>query len=74
MKPLKRFVRKGSILFLFIVLLVFAGRFSLSYFSEAMETYTKSIIIGYATQVIDEGISEGVVAVSYTHLTLPTTP
>ncbi len=61
MKPLKRFVRKGSILFLFIVLLVFAGRFSLSYFSEAMETYTKSIIIGYATQVIDEGISEGVV-------------
>lgn len=61
MKHLKKFVWRFSILILFILLLVYACRFSMSYFSEAMGVYTESLIIGYATEVIDEGISEGVV-------------
>ncbi len=61
MRHLKKFVWRSSFLLLLILFFVFLGRFSLSYFSEAMEAYTESIIIGYATEVIDEGLSEGVV-------------
>lgn len=61
MKPLKRFVWYLSFLALLVLLIVFAGNFTLSYFSEAIQAYTESLVIGYATQVIDEGVSEGVV-------------
>lgn len=61
MKHLKRYVWRISILLLFILLVVYASRFSMSYFSEAMDTYTESLIISYATEVIDDGISEKVV-------------
>lgn len=61
MKLLKRFAWRLSFLALLILLLVFAGNFTLSYFSEAIQAYTESLVIGYATQVIDEGVSEGVV-------------
>ena len=61
MKHLKKFVWRSSFLILFVLLLIFAGKFSMSYFSEAVSTYTESIIIGYATEVIDQGLQEGVI-------------
>lgn len=61
MKRLKKFAWRISFLVLLVLFFVFAGKFSLSYFSESVGTYTKSLIIGYATEVIDGGISEGVV-------------
>ncbi len=61
MKHLKRFAWHASFLVLLVLLLVFAGKFSMSYFSESVGVYTESLIIAYATEVIDEGISEGVV-------------
>lgn len=61
MKRLKKFVWLGSFLLLLILFVVFAGRFTMSYFSEAMNVYTESLIISYATKVIDKGINKGVV-------------
>ncbi|MCM1131529.1 MAG: sporulation protein YunB [Roseburia sp.] len=61
MKHLKRFAWRFSFLILFILLIVYVCKFSMSYFSEAMDVYTESLVIGYATEVIDEGITEGVV-------------
>lgn len=61
MKHLKKFIVRGSFLSLFVLLLIFAGKFSMSYFSDAVSAYTESIIIGYATEVIDHGLQEGVV-------------
>ncbi|MBD5391114.1 hypothetical protein HDR67_03830 [bacterium] len=61
MKPLRKFVWRLSFFLLLILFLVFAGKFSLSYFSEAIQVYTESLVIGYATEVIDEGVSRGVI-------------
>ena len=61
MRPLKRFAWRISFIILFVLLIVYACRFSKSYFSEAIEVYTESLVIGYATEVIDDGIREGVV-------------
>ena len=33
----------------------------MKYFSQAVSTYTKSLIISYANEVIDQGVTEGVV-------------
>lgn len=43
------------------ILVGFVGKFSMNYFSQAVKAYTESLIISYARQVIDEGVSEGVV-------------
>ena len=32
----------------------------MKYFSQAVSTYTKSLIIAYANEVIDQGVTEGV--------------
>lgn len=61
MKHLKKFAWRASFLILLVLFIVFAGGFSLSYFSESVGVYTESLIIAYATEVIDEGISVGVV-------------
>ncbi len=37
------------------------GKFSMSYFSQAVKAYTESLILNYTRQIIDEGVSEGVV-------------
>lgn len=61
MKRLKKLAWLSSFFLLLILFMVFAGRFTLSYFSEAMNAYTESLIISYATKVIDKGINQGVV-------------
>ncbi|MDE7263941.1 MAG: sporulation protein YunB [Anaeroplasmataceae bacterium] len=58
---MKKFVWLGSFLLLIILFVFFAGRFTMSYFSEAIGVYTESLIISYATKVIDKGINNGVV-------------
>ncbi len=61
MKRLKKFLKRSSILFLFALLITFFCKFSMSYFGEAIGVYIESLIIGYATEVIDTGVSKEVV-------------
>ncbi len=61
MKHLKKYVRKSSVFFLFALVVGFVGKFSMSYFSSAVSAYTRSLIISYANEVVDHGVTEGVV-------------
>lgn len=61
MKHLKRYLKRSSLLIILAILIGLASRFSMKYFSQAVSTYTKSLIISYANEVIDQGVTEGVV-------------
>lgn len=61
MRHLKNYLKKSSLLLGLAVIIGFACKFSMSYFSSAITTYTESLIISYAKEVVDQGVTEGVV-------------
>lgn len=58
---LKNYLKKSSIPFLLALVFGIAGRISMGYFSEAVNTYADSLIINYSTEIIEEGVTTGVI-------------
>lgn len=61
MRLLSKYLKKSSLLIGLAILIAFAGRFSMNYFSEAIKAYTESLIISYSKEIVDQGVSEGVI-------------
>lgn len=61
MRHLKKFLWLISIIVLLTTFIAYAARFTMSYFSTAIKAYTDSLIISYATRVIDDGINDRVI-------------
>ena len=57
MKPLKKLVKKSSLILILALVVGFLGKMTMGYFSEAVRTYTETLIINYSTEVIDRGVS-----------------
>lgn len=61
MKYLKSYLKKNSILFILALIAGLFGRLSVGYFSDAVKTYAESIIINYSRNIIDQGVTNGVI-------------
>ena len=61
MKALKNYLKKNSIMFLLALIIGLIGRMSVGYFSDAVKTYAESIIINYSRNIIDQGVTNGVI-------------
>ena len=61
MKLLKDYLKNNSILFIFALIAGFIGRMSVGYFSDAVKTYSESVIINYSRNIIDQGVTNGVI-------------
>lgn len=61
MKALKNYLKKNSIMFLLALIIGLIGRISVGYFSDAVKTYAESIIINYSRNIIDQGVTNGVI-------------
>ena len=61
MKALKNYLKKNSIMFLLALIIGLFGRMSVGYFSDAVKTYAESIIINYSRNIIDQGVTNGVI-------------
>ena len=61
MKYLKSYLKKNSILFILALIAGLFGRMSVGYFSDAVKTYAESIIINYSRNIIDQGVTNGVI-------------
>lgn len=61
MKPLVKYLKRSSIFLVLALFIGFAGKFSMNYFSQAVNAYTEALIISYTRQVVDQGVTEGVV-------------
>lgn len=57
------YLKKNSLYFIMALMLGVIMKFSMSYFSTAVEAYTESFIISYANDVIDEGVGKGVIEI-----------
>lgn len=61
MKPFVKYLKKSSLTLTLALLIGLGGKFSMNYFSQAVNAYTESLIISYTRQVVDQGVTEGVV-------------
>lgn len=61
MKHLFKYLKKNSLLLFLALIVGLVWKFSMGYFSSAVSAYTDSLIISYAREIIDQGVSEGVV-------------
>lgn len=61
MKRFSKYLKKSSLTMVLALLVGLVGKFSMNYFSQAVNMYTKSLIISYTRQVMDQGVTEGVV-------------
>ncbi len=61
MKHLIKYLKKSSLTLTLALIVGLLGKFSMNYFSAAVSAYTESLIISYAHQVVDQGVTEGVV-------------
>ena len=61
MKALKNYLKNNSIMFLLALIIGLIGRMSVGYFSDAVKTYAESIIINYSRNIIDQGVTNGVI-------------
>lgn len=61
MKLLKYFLVKSKLAIVLALLLAFLCKFSMGYFSNAINAYTEALIISYSKEVIDKGVSTGII-------------
>lgn len=61
MKRLKHYLRKSSLPFILALIIGFVGKMSMNYFSTAVSAYTESLIISYAREVVEQGVTEGII-------------
>ncbi len=62
MKPFTSYLKKSSLPFLLALILGFLGKMTMGYFSEAVNTYARSLILNYSRDVIDQGVTNAVIS------------
>ena len=62
MKHLKNYLIKNKFLLALAVIIAFFCKFSIGYFSSAVNAYTDALIISYSKRIVDEGVSSGVIS------------
>ena len=61
MKHLKQYLIKSKLTIILAIILGFLCKFSMGYFSSAVSAYTEALIISYSKEVIDKGVSSGII-------------
>ena len=61
MKHFQNYLKKNSLTFLLALILGVLGKMSMGYFSDAVNTYTESLIINFSRDVIDQGVTNAVI-------------
>ena len=61
MKLLVKYLIKSKLTIVLALLLAFLCKFSMGYFSNAINAYTEALIISYSKEVIDKGVSTGII-------------
>lgn len=61
MKHLKNYLKKSKLAIALAIVIGFFGKFSMGYFSSAVNAYTEALIISYSKEVIDKGVSTGII-------------
>ena len=61
MKHLKNYLKKSKLTIALAIILAFVCKFSVGYFSDAVNAYTEALIKSYSKEVIDKGVSSGII-------------
>ena len=61
MKHLKNYLKKSKLTIALAILVGLLGKFSMGYFSTAVNAYTEALIKSYSKEVIDKGVSNGII-------------
>lgn len=61
MRPFQNYLKKNSLTFILALVIGILGKVSMGYFSDAVRTYTESLIINYSRDVIDQGVTNAVI-------------
>ena len=61
MKHLKNYLKKSKLTRALAILVGLLGKFSMGYFSTAVNAYTEALIKSYSKEVIDKGVSNGII-------------
>ena len=61
MKHLKNYLKKSKLTISLAILIGLVGKFSMGYFSTAVTAYTEALIKSYSKEVIDKGVSSGII-------------
>ncbi len=61
MKRLKNYLIKSKFTIALAILVGLIGKFSMGYFSTAVDAYTEALIKSYSKEIIDKGVSSGII-------------
>lgn len=61
MKHLKNYLKKSKLTIALAILVGLLGKFSMGYFSTAVNAYTEALIKSYSKEIIDKGVSTGII-------------
>ena len=61
MKHLKNYLKKSKLTIALAIIVGLVGRFSMGYFSTAVNAYTEALIKSYSKEIIDKGVSNGII-------------
>ena len=61
MKHLKNYLKKSKLTIALAILVGLLGKFSMGYFSTAVNAYTEVLIKSYSKEIIDKGVSTGII-------------
>ena len=61
MKHLKNYLKKSKLTIVLAIVVGLAGKFSMGYFSTAINAYTEALIKSYSKEIIDKGVSTGII-------------
>ena len=62
MKHLLSYLRKSRLTIALAIIIGFVGKFSMGYFSTAVNAYTEALIKSYSKEIIDKGVSTGIIS------------
>ena len=61
MKHLKNYLKKSKLTIALAIIVGLLGKFSMGYFSTAVNAYTEALIKSYSKEIIDKGVSTGII-------------
>ena len=61
MKHLKNYLKKSKITIVLAIFVGLLGKFSMGYFSSAVNAYTEALIKSYSKEIIDKGVNNGII-------------